>query len=128
METYALLRQQSGINFTGNVEGRDIFTGKSDVIVCDGFTGNVLLKTMEGMALFIAQGILGAGGPMPAFFQRLDYTQTGGAPLLGINGLSIVCHGSSKREAVYNGLRIAEDCYNKNIIEMQQLELSKISG
>ena len=62
------------------------------------------------------------------FFQRLDYTQTGGAPLLGINGLSIVCHGSSKREAVYNGLRIAEDCYNKNIIEMQQLELSKISG
>jgi len=128
METYALLRQQSGINFTGNVEGRDIFTGKSDVIVCDGFTGNVLLKTMEGMALFIAQGILGAGGPMPAFFQRLDYTQTGGAPLLGINGLSIVCHGSSKREAVYNGLRIAEDCYNKNIIEMQQLELSRISG
>lgn len=128
VETYALLRQQPGINFTGNVEGRDIFTGKSDVIVCDGFTGNVLLKTMEGMALFIAQGILGAGGPMPAFFQRLDYTQTGGAPLLGINGLSIVCHGSSKREAVYNGLRIAEDCYNKNIIEMQQLELSKISG
>lgn len=128
VETYALLRQQPGINFTGNVEGRDIFTGKSDVIVCDGFTGNVLLKTMEGMALFIAQGILGAGGPMPAFFQRLDYTQTGGAPLLGINGLSIVCHGSSKREAVYNGLRIAEDCYNKNIIEMQQLELSRISG
>lgn len=128
METYALLRQQPGINFTGNIEGRDIFTGKSDVIVCDGFTGNVLLKTMEGMALFIAQGILNTGGPIPAFFQRLDYTQTGGAPLLGVNGLSIVCHGSSKREAVYNGLRIAEDCYNKNIIEMQQLELSRISG
>lgn len=128
METYALLRQQAGINFTGNIEGRDIFTGKSDVIVCDGFTGNVLLKTMEGMALFIAQGILNTGGPIPAFFQRLDYTQTGGAPLLGVNGLSIVCHGSSKREAVYNGLRIAEDCYNKNIIEMQQLELSRISG
>ena len=125
VETYALLRQQPGINFTGNIEGRDIFTGKSDVIVCDGFTGNVLLKTMEGMALFIAKGILDAGGPLPAFFQRLDYTQTGGAPLLGVNGLSIVCHGSSKREAVYNGLKIAEDCYNKNIIEMQQLELSK---
>lgn len=125
MEAHALLRQQPGINFIGNIEGRDIFTGKGDVIVCDGFIGNILLKTMEGMALFVAQGILSEGGQLPGFFQRLDYTQTGGAPLLGVNGLSIVCHGSSKKEAVYNGLRIAEDCYNKNIIAMQQMELNK---
>lgn len=124
-ESYKLLRQQPGLNFTGNIEGRDIFTGQSDVIVCDGFTGNILLKSMEGMVLFIAKAIIDAGGSIPEFYQRLDYTQTGGAPLLGVKGLSIVCHGSSKSEAVYNGLGIAEDCYDKSLIEMQELELDR---
>ncbi|MGI5911982.1 MAG: phosphate acyltransferase PlsX [Syntrophomonadaceae bacterium] len=124
IQTYQLLKQQQNLNFIGNIEGRELFSSGSDVIVCDGFTGNVLLKAMEGMVLFLAAGIKQEIGHIPAIFKSLDYTQIGGAPLLGINGISIVCHGSSRREAVCAGLNIAKDCYNNNIVAKQLQELA----
>jgi len=125
IEAYSLLQKQDGLNFIGNIEGRDLFNGKSDVIVCDGFTGNILLKTIEGMALFMAQVITKELGKTPEVFNAWDYRSIGGAPLLGVNGVSIVCHGSSKRKAVFNGIRIAEDCVRNEIVQMQQAELAK---
>lgn len=126
VETYNLLREQKELNFIGNIEGRDIFNNKGDVLVCDGFIGNMLLKTIEGMAGFIAESFIKETGALPNFFKKLDYTQIGGAPLLGVNGVSIVCHGSSKREAVYNGLNVAEQCFTSRIVALQQEELLKI--
>jgi glycerol-3-phosphate acyltransferase PlsX len=124
VETYALLKKEAGLNFIGNIEGRDLFNGKCDVIVCDGFTGNVVLKTVEGLAMFMAGAIKKEGGSL-SVFQHFDYTQVGGAPLLGINGISIVCHGSSKRNAVFNGIRIASECVQKDIVKMQKQALTK---
>lgn len=126
-QTYELLTQQKNINFIGNLEGRDLFNGRSDVIVCDGFTGNILLKAMEGMAMFLATSIAEELGKIPAAFARLDYTQVGGAPLLGVNGISVVCHGSSRREAVCAGLKIAAECLNNNIVAKQLQELAELS-
>lgn len=126
VETYKLLQEQPDLNFIGNIEGRDIFNYKSDVTVCDGFVGNITLKTIEGLAGFIAGNIMQETGTLPNFFKKLDYTQVGGAPLLGINGISVVCHGSSKREAVYNGLNVAKQCYANRLVDLQQEELAKV--
>lgn len=126
VDTYNLLREQKDLNFIGNIEGRDIFNNKCDVIVCDGFVGNILLKTIEGMAEFLALNINKEMGTLPNFFKKLDYTQIGGAPLLGIDGVSIVCHGSSKREAVYNGLNVAQQCFDSKIVSIQKEELLKL--
>lgn len=125
VETYKILKEQTNINFIGNVEGRDIFSGKSDVVVCDGFTGNILLKGLEGMAAFIASACVKETGTIPKIFKQFDPGQVGGAPLLGVNGVSIVCHGSSKREAVFNGIRLACECVDEQIIERQKLALSQ---
>jgi len=125
LETYSLFKEQLDLNFIGNIEGRDLFSNKCDVMVCDGFTGNVLLKAMEGMALFLAAGCARELGKVPSFFNQFDYSRIGGAPLLGIDGVSIVCHGSSKREAVASGLRIAAECVAKDIIGRQKLALSQ---
>ncbi|MBP8819331.1 MAG: phosphate acyltransferase PlsX [Syntrophomonadaceae bacterium] len=127
IQTYELLSGQGGLNFIGNIEGRDLFNNKCDVIVCDGFTGNILLKTLEGMVFFLATGIKEELGTIPKTFASLDYTQIGGAPLLGVNGISVVCHGSSKREAVCNGLNIAADSINNNIVDKQLQELSRLT-
>jgi len=127
VETYSLLRGQNALNFIGNIEGRELFSAKSDVIVCDGFTGNILLKTIEGMAIFMARMITKELGGKPLkVFGEWDYAKIGGAPLLGVNGVSIVCHGSSKREAVFNGMRVAEDCIKNEIVKKQQDALSKL--
>ncbi len=126
IETHALLKEQPGLDFTGNIEGRELFSGHSDVVICDGFIGNIALKTMEGMVMFLARLIMEETGQLPSFFGRLDYTKAGGAPLLGINGVSIVCHGSSKQEAVFNGIRIAAECVNRQMVKLQQEELAKI--
>ncbi|MEN6350123.1 MAG: phosphate acyltransferase PlsX [Syntrophomonas sp.] len=123
-ETYALLKAQPGINFIGNIEGRELFSSKSDIMICDGFVGNLLLKTMEGMAMFIARKMVVETGQLPGFFNQLDYSKTGGAPLLGVKGVSIVCHGSSKREAVYNGIKIARECVAREMVRLQQEELA----
>ncbi|MEQ8200811.1 MAG: phosphate acyltransferase PlsX [Syntrophomonadaceae bacterium] len=123
-ETFALLQDNIGVNFVGNIEGRDLFFDKADVVVCDGFVGNILLKAMEGFAKFIGMGCLAEIGKMPSLLTRLDNSKVGGAPLLGVNGVSIVCHGSSKREAVFNGIRIAQQCVATQMVEKQQLALS----
>jgi glycerol-3-phosphate acyltransferase PlsX len=123
---HQLLDQQPDLNFIGNIEGRDLFLGKTDVVVCDGFVGNLLLKSVEGMAMFIGMACQEEFGKMPAVFQYFDYSRAGGAPLLGVNGVSIVCHGSSKREAVSNGIRIAEQCVNRKIVPSQILALGAV--
>src|SRR6201996_772441 len=109
------------IKFIGNVEGRDIFSGQADVIVCDGFVGNVALKTSEGVGRFVRDvlresltrtvtakvGALLSRQAFNAFRRRLDYTEYGGAPLLGVRGVCIIGHGSSNDNAIYNGIRVA---------------------
>ncbi len=120
VEAYALLREQKSLNFIGNIEGRDLFNAKSDVIICDGFTGNIVLKSIEGLAMFMAALISQEYGMVPKAISKLDYTQVGGAPLLGVKGISVVCHGSSKRNSVYSGINIASDCIKNNMMQMQQ--------
>jgi glycerol-3-phosphate acyltransferase PlsX len=119
-ETGELFRR-TGLRFIGNVEGRDFFAGKADVFVCDGFVGNVALKTMEGMAQALGQflkheigksalakvGALLAGGAIRGVKNKLDYEEYGGAPLLGVRGGIVICHGSSRERAIMNGIRAA---------------------
>jgi glycerol-3-phosphate acyltransferase PlsX len=109
------------INFVGNIEGRDVLRGAADVVVCDGFTGNVLLKFAESFKetfrTLLARELrslplarLGVGLARPAFrrlFQRLDYAEYGGAPLLGVKGGCIICHGASSERAIHNAIRMA---------------------
>jgi glycerol-3-phosphate acyltransferase PlsX len=123
VESFGLLKECEGLHFVGNMEGRDLFSGKSDVVVCDGFTGNILLKSMEGLGSFLAGACARELGHVPAVFDRFDYSKVGGAPLLGVEGVSIVCHGSSRREAVCNGLRLAEECVEKKMVELQKQAL-----
>jgi glycerol-3-phosphate acyltransferase PlsX len=127
IEVHNILKEQKGLNFIGNIEGRDIFSNSADVIVCDGFVGNIVLKTIEGMASFLARALSKETGHVPALFNKLDYTQVGGAPLLGIDGISIVCHGSSKKEAVFNGMGIAKKSVHDKIIDAQKIALSSIT-
>jgi len=119
-EAYEQLKESS-LNFLGNVEGRDIYNGNADVVVTDGFTGNVALKISESLADMLGQMIkeelsrdvrskLGAALSLPAFARfrkRVDYTEMGGAPLLGIDGGAIICHGSSPSKAIKNAVRVA---------------------
>jgi phosphate acyltransferase len=121
-EAYEELRASS-LNFVGNVEGRDIYNGRCDVVVTDGFTGNVALKISESLADMLSSMIreeltrdvrskLGAALALPAFERfkkRVDYTEMGGAPLLGINGAAIVCHGASPVKAIKNAVRVARE-------------------
>ena len=122
-DTLPLLRAMKGIHFIGNVEGRDLFTGTVDVVVCDGFVGNVALKTSEGVAKLVSVslreslkltvtsqlGALLSQGAFKAFKKRLDYAEYGGAPLLGVRGVCIVGHGSSNEKAIMNGIRVAAE-------------------
>lgn len=127
-ETYSLL-EQAGINFVGNAEGRDIFKGDYQVIVCDGFVGNVALKTAESLAHAIAQVLKRSLGMSPitrlgawlsrAAFQALrkeiDYAEHGGAPLLGVNGVCIIAHGASTAKAIKNALRVGYESARHDI-------------
>src|SRR4030095_13195442 len=128
------------INFIGNVEGRDIFKGEIDVIVCDGFTGNVALKLSEGLietfATMLRQelektiaakvGYILAERAFRAFRRRLDYSEYGGAPLLGINGITIVCHGRSNVNAIKNAVRVAHDFSKNNVNQVIETEFRKL--
>jgi glycerol-3-phosphate acyltransferase PlsX len=121
-EAYELLKE-SKLNFLGNVEGRDIYNGQCDVIVTDGFTGNVAIKISESLAEMIGAMIkeeltrdlrsrVGAALALPAFHRfrkRVDYTEMGGAPLLGIDGAAIICHGASPVKAIKNAVRVAAE-------------------
>ena len=129
-ESYALL-EKSGLNFIGNVEGRDVPTDVADVIVTDGFTGNVVVKTMEGVADFIMDQLrvaiksrpwYAAAGLalMPAFNQvrkKLDYREYGAGPLLGVNGLVFIGHGRSDARAIYSALRVAREAAQSGMLE-----------
>ena len=129
--TYPMLEATKTISFYGNIEGRDITEGIVDVVVCDGFVGNVILKFGEGIALFILQlvkdsirkgGILaklGAMAVMPAFKhlkKRLDFTEYGGAPLLGVDGSFIICHGSSKAKTIRHAVRVAGELVEEDVV------------
>jgi glycerol-3-phosphate acyltransferase PlsX len=122
-DTLPLLRALPGINFVGNVEGRDLYNGRNDVAVCDGFVGNVALKTSEGLAKLVTAslreslkstvtsqvGALLSRRAFSEFKKRLDYSEYGGAPLLGVRGVCIVGHGSSNEKAIMNGIRVTAE-------------------
>ena len=123
--------EESPINFVGNVEGRDLYNGNTDVVVTDGFTGNVCLKVSESLADMLINLLreemgrsvstkLAALLVRPAFrrlWKRVDYTETGGAPLLGINGVCIIGHGASPARAVKNGIRTAAEWVKADVNE-----------
>ena len=125
-ETLPLLRElaaQHKLRLIGNVEGRDLYNGRVDVVVADGFIGNVALKTSEGIVKLVntslkeslkstitsTVGALLSQQAFKAFKKRLDYTEYGGAPLLGVRGVCIVGHGSSNDRAIMNGIRVAAE-------------------
>src|SRR5437763_6355761 len=129
-EAYEQLKE-SALNFMGNVEGRDIYNGTCDVVVTDGFTGNVALKISESLAEMLGAMIkeeltrdlrskIGAALSTPAFTRfrkRVDYTELGGAPLLGIDGVAIICHGASPVKAIKNAVRVAAEWAKKGLNE-----------
>ncbi len=139
---HRLMTETPGLNFAGNVEGRDIFSGALDVVVTDGFTGNVVTKTVEGLVegLFsvmkqeFTRGLRGKVGAlllMPAFRSvkgRLDYTEYGGAPFLGLAGACVKCHGSSNAKAIRNGIQVARRYLEGRVIEVISDQLSALPG
>ncbi|MFH0778977.1 MAG: phosphate acyltransferase PlsX [Candidatus Eisenbacteria bacterium] len=141
IEAHRLL-SQSPLKFIGNVEGRDVFRGRADVVVCDGFTGNILLKFMESVIDLLAGSIreeaskavrfkMGALLMKPAFkklARTLDYAEYGGAPLLGINGVCIIGHGSSSAKAVKNAIKVAVRFVEEKVNDKIREEMSLYTG
>lgn len=135
----AVQLKQSNLNFVGNVEGRDIYGGEIDVIVCDGFVGNVALKVSEGIVDMVRvllresleatiSGKIGyvlAKSAFTTFRKRLDYSEYGGAPLLGIRGSTIICHGRSNANAIKNAIRVAKEFSEARVNELIEEELSR---
>jgi glycerol-3-phosphate acyltransferase PlsX len=119
----------SSLNFIGNIEGRDIYNGRCDVVVTDGFTGNVCLKVSESLAEMLTAmireeltrdilSVAGAALSKRAFARlkrRVDYTEMGGAPLLGMNGAAIICHGASPVKAIKNAVRVAAEWVRNDV-------------
>jgi glycerol-3-phosphate acyltransferase PlsX len=128
------------LNFVGNVEGRDLYNGKVDVIVADGFVGNVALKTSEGVATLVRYalkeslratitrqvGYLLSRSAFADFKKRFDYSEYGGAPLLGVKGACIITHGSSNANAIKNAIRVAAEFAQRNINSAIEKELAGI--
>ncbi|HZS57051.1 MAG TPA: phosphate acyltransferase PlsX [Bryobacteraceae bacterium] len=122
-DVYPLLKALKNLNFIGNVEGRDLYTGAADVIICDGFVGNVALKVSEGLVEVVGKllkqslrasvtrkvGAYLARGAFNDFKKRVDYSEYGGAPLLGLNGICVICHGRSNAKAIKNAIRVAKE-------------------
>lgn len=127
----------TGIRFVGNVEGRDVFTGTVDVIVCDGFTGNVVLKAAEGLGELVISvlreearqsplygaGLLMAKGAFLSLRQKVDYSEYGGAPLLGVNGACLIGHGRSTGRAIRNAVRYAASYAASGVIRRIQTKI-----
>lgn len=140
-EAFQLLKQLP-LNFVGNVEGRDLYNGHVDVIVADGFVGNVALKTSEGVANLVRTtlketlkatitrqvGYLLSRSAFADFKKRLDHTEYGGAPLLGVKGVCFITHGSSNANAIKNALRVAGDFADHSINEKIEKDLSGLRG
>jgi len=142
-EAFMLIDNDKRIdNFAGNIEGRDIFTGEYDVIVTDGFTGNVILKTTEGLAEFMFSLLKDAltsdlKSKLGAFLvkdnlkkmkNKVDYREYGGAPLLGLNGIVIIGHGSSDATAFFNAIRVARDTIKEQVVAEIASEIARDGG
>jgi glycerol-3-phosphate acyltransferase PlsX len=139
--TYPLL-QASGLNFIGNVEGKELFAGEADVVVMDGFTGNVLLKSVEAVAKLLVESIresmmkslrtkIGGQLARPAFGEvrrMLDPAEVGAVPLLGIDGLVFVGHGRSEAKAVLSALRLADQSVRVGLLKSLKEEIEKGLG
>jgi glycerol-3-phosphate acyltransferase PlsX len=129
LEVFPRLKALPQINFVGNIEGRDILSGRVDVIICDGFVGNVVLKFAEGMArtiFLLLRDALSAdlksrvGGllitdALQRVKARLDYSEYGGAPLLGVDGICVISHGSSDAPAIFNAIRVAKEAVEQDV-------------
>jgi len=148
-ETFRVLKE-SGLNFIGNAEGRDIFNGHADVIVCDGFVGNVVLKASESLSEMVWTSLRyelsrnvvrkTVGGLVKPFLsnlkKRMDWREYGGAPLLGVKGGCIVCHGRSNAKAIKNAIRVAHEFVENRIDsriqekvnEMHALEVDRVAS
>lgn len=139
-ETYVLLEKDNRLdNFIGNVEGRDIFTGSCDLVICDGFVGNVILKTTEGVATLMFDllkksfsknirsklGALLLKPYLKSIKEKADYRQYGGAPLLGVNGVVIISHGNSDDIAIMNAIKAARNTIKENIVGLIEDEICK---
>lgn len=123
----ALIKTDTKMNFVGNIEGRDIFKGKCDVAVCDGFVGNVILKLTEGLVDGLFKAIkheMMAEKPELAMqfkpvitniYKKYDYNEYGGAPLLGVNGNALICHGASESRTIKNAILTAKKCHTEKI-------------
>ena len=132
--------KETGLNFIGNVEGRDVFNGRVDVIVTDGFTGNVILKVSESLSEMVEKllreeikktlqasvGFLLSRSAFRSFKTRLDYSEYGGAPLLGVKGCVIICHGRSSAKAVKNAIRLAAEFSRQNLAEKIQSSIAEL--
>lgn len=141
-EAFKLLKD-AGINFIGNIEGKDIFMGDADVVVCDGFVGNIALKISEGLAETMAKmlkreiserstgriGYLFLKSALRSFKKKTDYSEYGGAPLLGISKPCIISHGRSTAKAIKNAVKLAGEFYVKGVLDIISMEFdTKISG
>jgi len=134
--------KEAGINFIGNIEGKDVYGGIADVIVCDGFVGNIVLKVSESLAETIEKmleeelsrtiwsklGYFLAKGAFATFTKRLDYSEYGGAPLLGAKGISIICHGRSSAKAIKNAIKVAMNFSHYKINDRIQETIMKVNG
>nr|WP_300095441.1 phosphate acyltransferase PlsX [Sedimentibacter sp.] len=140
VETYELLENTKlPMNFIGNIEAREILQGKADIIVCDGFVGNMILKTLEGTVLELMKGLknelmsstrtkIGAALIKPAlmnFKNKFDYSEHGGAPLLGVKAPLIKAHGSSDERAIKNAIRQAKMCCESNVNELIEESIAR---
>lgn len=137
-ETFDLLKQ-STLNFAGNIEGKSMFRDRVDVVVCDGFIGNIALKVAEGTFDFVRSilreevqsswlsklGYLAMKGPFRQLRKRADYTEVGGAPLLGVNGVVIICHGSSKVHTLRNAIKHAQECAEQKLNDKIAVEVAE---
>ena len=139
VQSYSMMKDIKGLNFTGNIEGREMFQGAADVVVTDGFTGNVILKAIEGLAkMFFGQvrevltsstvsklAALTLRKPLKSMKDKFDYETYGGAQLLGLNAPVIISHGSSKAKAVKNAIRVAIESLKTDLVEKIKNELGQ---
>lgn len=140
-EAFKLLKA-SPINFIGNVEGRDVYSGEADVVVCDGFIGNVALKISEGVADTIKKLLLKEIGgsflgrmaypliaaPLRKLKRKIDYAEFGGAPLLGVNGICMICHGRSSAKAIKNAIRRAKSLAESRMTDLIRQDIEESLG
>jgi glycerol-3-phosphate acyltransferase PlsX len=131
VEAFELLAADERLNFIGNIEGRDIVRGDCDVIVCDGFVGNILLKFYESVAGYIVgllrkelEDVEEGTVDLEHVFRVLDYAEYGGAPLLGLGGVSIICHGGSPPKAIRNALAVAARAVRSGLVQHSAEDLN----